>query len=72
MSDKPEYRFRCQIINADTGEVIEVDWFTLTDLDADAEKLNIHGGQLLRNWHDFARAEYEAATAPNVDEEAAE
>ncbi len=56
------YRCTIQITDDATGEVIERDWFTITDAterSGDWERLNIHGGQMLRNWRDFARAEHE-------------
>jgi hypothetical protein len=58
MADKPEYHFKFQIADATTGEIIECDWCSLSYADPESV-VNLHVSQMLRNWRNFARAEYE-------------
>jgi hypothetical protein len=58
----PSYRFRFEIVDQETGEVVERDWVTLPDTDPVGFctlSINTHVAQMLHNWRTFARAEYE-------------
>jgi hypothetical protein len=61
MTSKPEYRFKFQIVDETTGEVVHSDWtyFTTIDEFGGCESVDIHVAAMLRGWQRHARAEYE-------------
>jgi hypothetical protein len=59
----PNYRFKFEIVDDSTGEVVERDWLSLPDTDPIGFctlSTNTRVAQMLHNWRTFARAEYEA------------
>jgi hypothetical protein len=64
LTSKPDYRFKFQIVDESTGEVVEADWCTINDERIDefgaSATVEIHISKMLRNWRNFARDEYEA------------
>ena len=54
----PSYKFKFQIVDETTGQIVESDFTYLSD--HDQTNIGIHVSQMLRNWINFARAEYEA------------
>lgn len=57
------YIFKFEIVDAVTGDVIEMDFTTMTDINEAGfcDSVDIHVSQMLRNWKRFARVEYEKA-----------
>lgn len=74
MTDRPEYRFRFQIVDETTGEVVESDYTYLTSIDqfGNCESVDIHVAAMLRGFNRNGRAEYERANyaAPEVEDAA--
>ena len=65
MTNKPQYRFECRIVDQTTGETIERDFISLPDTDPIGfvrDSIDIHVAQMIRNWRDFARVQYERRT----------
>lgn len=72
---KPEYIFKCQIVDTTAGDIVEANYCTITNAGiteiGDCEVVDQAVGRMLRNWRTFARAEYEAKeyAPPEEDEE---
>ena len=68
-----DYRFRFQIVDATTDEVIESDWCTITNAKisgfGECEVVEMEVSRMLRNWRGFARAEYERENFTSDEEE---
>jgi len=74
MAGTPEYRLKIQIADETTGDVIEADWTSLTEVDridefGNCEAVDALVGRLLRIWNTKGRAEHERAEYAPADED---
>lgn len=62
MTDKPDYRFKFELVDETTGEAVLVDWVSLSEVDeiGGCETVDHAVARMLRMFSRNARAEYEA------------
>lgn len=72
MSANPDYRFKFQIVDQTTGEVVESDYCPLTTIDqfGGSETVDIHVSSMLRAFKRFGQAEYERANYQSAEDAA--
>jgi hypothetical protein len=67
------YRFKFQIVDTETDEVVEEDWcsFDVTTITehGDCEVVDIHVGQMMRNWRKVFHAAHQETKRSESDDE---
>lgn len=66
MPDAPQYRFKFQIVDEATGQVVETDFCPITTIDqfGGCESVDIHVASMLRAFNRSGREEYEREEYP--------